>query len=721
MSDEGKKRPEVNDFDSADVPLPNEDDFALAALDFLSEALGGDTSPVDTGSVPNDFFDTQQLSSMAAMKWQSPASTGADTSAADTGSATNGRQTIDLDSGLMNLAESMTQSVPEANKAADITSDASLMDLVESLTGPVIDEPLGSTDATLLDLAEGATGPVPDVLDDSDAALLDLAEGATGPVPDVIDDSDAALMDLAQSALDISSDESEPLPSKTTQAIADPLAMLAEESSVDLPDLSEIAFDEETLLIELAESTVNDLAVGSAETHAEPINDAADEAALALDLLDEPVAANTSAQSVPFPNLESDILGVDEPTIINEIPLPDLDQVLFDAPLDESATADPPSVADTAFVDEGAALAALEAQFTEEADIDAELEALAALEASSDDLDVDAALAALAEAESNAFVDPTPQPALVKTLPVEPELDPVASIEDELAGPLDLLEEAAAMTVDAFGDDALDLLDADPIDLDAPIDIASLAADAMAEIDEQSASSGPDDLFMGAAESAIMAEDALSVLDGSDALALNPVGEAESAEEETTSDYLDLLVASIDAQLTTSQRQETLLDLSSDSAEEIDSSVEQLIVFSIGGSQYAIPIENVLEVGEPPTTTPIPFVPPWVRGVFNMRGDILSLVDLRSYFELEANANDSDEWMIVSQTTREDMTVGLLVDDIIGNRQMNARDAADLTSKLDGALAEYVTRLYRQNNELISVIDFNKLLNSAEMRQFELA
>ncbi|MGB1249210.1 MAG: chemotaxis protein CheW [Candidatus Promineifilaceae bacterium] len=698
MSDEAKKRPDVNKIDSADsssadIPLPEEDDFALAALDFLSGASGSNPPEADESGSVNDFFDIGQLSSMAAMLGETNTSS-------KSSPAEDNKHPGNLDAGLMDLAESLTQGIP--------TSSSSFAD-------------------SLLDLAESATTPVPDELPSShDAALMDLAEGATGPV---VDD----LMALAASTTSAAISDDDTLLGLAEDMLANDMGT----GQVGLPDLSDAEMDEETLIIQLAESAFHH------ESQSAELDTPSDEELLTL------AAGDTSADEIPLPNLEEALFGLAESaeaTIFSEA-LSALDET--------QTTSDALSQLETEQQDIEAVLARLQAQADSGADIDAELEALAALEAGDDSLDVDAALTALADeidrkevAQTETLLGIEPDGVEPTNISIDDALNLLAS-EAEIASivkpietsetaksdvpsieaALDLIEanEKSEEAIDVpsiddlLGDSALDLLDEPVVDLEAPVDITTLAADALAAFDNaEETVHDIDSLLMEAGESALMAEDALSVLDGdSSAFAINPnQQEDKSGDAEENSGYLDMLVASIDAQLITTQRQETLLDLSGDD-EDTKTVVEQLIVFSLGDSHYAIPIENVLEVGEPPTPTPVPFVPPWVRGVFNMRGDILSLVDLRTYFELDVKSEGAEEWMIISQTDREDMTVGLLVDDVIGNRQMSIHQAADLTSDIDGVFADYVVRLYRQDDNLISVLDFNKLLNSAEMRQFE--
>jgi purine-binding chemotaxis protein CheW len=66
----------------------------------------------------------------------------------------------------------------------------------------------------------------------------------------------------------------------------------------------------------------------------------------------------------------------------------------------------------------------------------------------------------------------------------------------------------------------------------------------------------------------------------------------------------------------------------------VESDIVQLIGFYIGDEEYAIPIINIQEIIKPIEYTRVPSVPEYVLGVFNMRGNVMPLIDLASLFNL---------------------------------------------------------------------------------------
>lgn len=58
------------------------------------------------------------------------------------------------------------------------------------------------------------------------------------------------------------------------------------------------------------------------------------------------------------------------------------------------------------------------------------------------------------------------------------------------------------------------------------------------------------------------------------------------------------------------------------------------IAFVVGMHEMALPVSAMQELGEMPTITPLPYLPPWIRGIVQIRGEILSVVDFRALFRL---------------------------------------------------------------------------------------
>jgi chemotaxis signal transduction protein len=144
---------------------------------------------------------------------------------------------------------------------------------------------------------------------------------------------------------------------------------------------------------------------------------------------------------------------------------------------------------------------------------------------------------------------------------------------------------------------------------------------------------------------------------------------------------------------------------------------QRLIVFSLAGSKYAAPVANVVEVGKPLPTTPVPNVPAWVLGLANLRGEVLSVVDLASYLGLPPSAAPGR--LMVVRTGAEPLTSGLVVGEVTGMLAVAGAHLTSPTAPVDERISPYLAGVYDTGQGVVSVLDFDRLLAAPAFRQFE--
>ncbi|MGP1485181.1 MAG: chemotaxis protein CheW [Campylobacter sp.] len=96
-------------------------------------------------------------------------------------------------------------------------------------------------------------------------------------------------------------------------------------------------------------------------------------------------------------------------------------------------------------------------------------------------------------------------------------------------------------------------------------------------------------------------------------------------------------------------------------AEEKDGDeIIQLVGFIVGEEEYAIPILNIKEIIKPIEFTRVPSVPDYVLGVFNLRGSVIPLIDLRKRFSLASTKQNASTRYIVLKD--EENVAGFVID-----------------------------------------------------------
>jgi len=139
----------------------------------------------------------------------------------------------------------------------------------------------------------------------------------------------------------------------------------------------------------------------------------------------------------------------------------------------------------------------------------------------------------------------------------------------------------------------------------------------------------------------------------------------------------------------------------------------ELLVFTLGQEEYGVDILKVQEIRGYDAVTRIAGAPPFIKGVINLRGHIVPIVDLRLKFELgEVEYGPFTVVIILNILNR---TIGIVVDgvsDVIQLSGEQMRPAPDLGAAVD---TTYIQGLGAWEERMIIVLDIERLMGSAEM------
>jgi len=144
----------------------------------------------------------------------------------------------------------------------------------------------------------------------------------------------------------------------------------------------------------------------------------------------------------------------------------------------------------------------------------------------------------------------------------------------------------------------------------------------------------------------------------------------------------------------------------------------QLIVFKLGGEEYGIRIEQVKEVTVTPEVARMPKTPPFIKGIANLRGDIIAIVDLEERFMLAPAGRPLPEKSFMVAVEAADFVLGLVVREVprpltlplaqIEPAPEFVQDGSQRDKYLEG-----IAKL--PDGTIIIVLDMNKLLLPGEL------
>jgi len=158
------------------------------------------------------------------------------------------------------------------------------------------------------------------------------------------------------------------------------------------------------------------------------------------------------------------------------------------------------------------------------------------------------------------------------------------------------------------------------------------------------------------------------------------------------------------------QQQEALNKPEEEKTEEI----EQLVGFIIGEEEYAVEILAIQEIIKPIEWTRVPFVPDYVLGVFNLRGTVLPLIDLRKKFGVpNAEIDEENTRFIVMKIQNED--VAFVIDRLTSAIRIPKKYIAPPpeTYNNEEELIAGVGKL--EENRIITILNVDNLIKKEEI------
>ncbi len=148
----------------------------------------------------------------------------------------------------------------------------------------------------------------------------------------------------------------------------------------------------------------------------------------------------------------------------------------------------------------------------------------------------------------------------------------------------------------------------------------------------------------------------------------------------------------------------------------------QMLTFSLDNVLYGVNVSQVREVKNFEGVTPVPYAPAYVRGVTNLRGEVIPVVDLRKRFGMANEKSESSNIMIIVQDKHP---VGIVVDSVM---EVLTLPTADIEANPDSLIvdkSEAVLGVAKHDKNLIILLDLLKVaskdaINLKESRGFQI-
>jgi purine-binding chemotaxis protein CheW len=149
----------------------------------------------------------------------------------------------------------------------------------------------------------------------------------------------------------------------------------------------------------------------------------------------------------------------------------------------------------------------------------------------------------------------------------------------------------------------------------------------------------------------------------------------------------------------------------------------QYLTFRLGEEVFALEIAQVREVLDYTQITRVPRMPEFMRGVINLRGSVVPVVDLRLKFGMSATERTVNTCVIIVEVTLADerMLLGALADSVQEVVDLEARQIEPAPRIGSSVRAEFIRGMGKRDERFVIILDIDRVFAGGELAQVQLA
>jgi purine-binding chemotaxis protein CheW len=143
----------------------------------------------------------------------------------------------------------------------------------------------------------------------------------------------------------------------------------------------------------------------------------------------------------------------------------------------------------------------------------------------------------------------------------------------------------------------------------------------------------------------------------------------------------------------------------------------QYLTFFVAGEEYAVGVLRVKEIIEYQPLTRVPSTPPWVRGVINLRGAVVPVVDLGVKFGLPASTVTKRTCLVIVELAHEGerAVLGIVVDTVSQVMDLSAADIEPAPPFGTQVRVDYLLGMAKLDKKFVLLLDIDRVLSAREV------
>lgn len=142
--------------------------------------------------------------------------------------------------------------------------------------------------------------------------------------------------------------------------------------------------------------------------------------------------------------------------------------------------------------------------------------------------------------------------------------------------------------------------------------------------------------------------------------------------------------------------------------EAVKNDLKQFVVFKLGKEEYGVDIQKITIIEKMLPITRVPKTPDFIKGVINLRGEIIPIMDLRRRFNLPEVEETEDTRIIIIKI--EDVSVGMIVDAVAETIQLDDDSIENVTNFSNDISMDYILGVGKGDERIITLLNLEKLV-----------
>lgn len=141
----------------------------------------------------------------------------------------------------------------------------------------------------------------------------------------------------------------------------------------------------------------------------------------------------------------------------------------------------------------------------------------------------------------------------------------------------------------------------------------------------------------------------------------------------------------------------------------------QLVIFHIRDEEFGIPIDEIQEIIKMGNITPIPDAPKFIKGIVNVRGDIVTTIDMKIKFSIPGKQDGNGRHIVIIKQNNN--LYGLLVDEVTEVLRIDEKEIKPPPNLVQDIKHDYVKGVVVYDHRLLILLNLEKVLSEGDVHE----